>query len=102
MATENALESTWCEMERIFGGSPVAVIVKLAITSIIIGIVLSFFGFNPWNLYDVILRLSHWISSFGIDALESIFRYLVLGAIVVVPLWLLSRLLSFLDNNSRS
>ncbi len=82
-------------MERFFGGSPAAVIVKLAIASIIIGVILSFFGYDPSNLYGAVIRLWRWISSFGLDTLETLFRYLVLGAIIVVPLWLLSRLLSF-------
>jgi hypothetical protein len=81
-------------MERFFGGSPAAVIVKLSIASIMIGVVLSFFGFNPANLSDAIVRLGDWISSLGFDAVKTVFRYLLLGAIVVLPLWLLSRVFS--------
>ncbi len=82
-------------MERFFGGSPAAVILQLAIASIIIGVVLTFFGFNPANLYDAVLRLWDWISSLGLDAVKKVLRYLLLGAIVVVPIWLLSRILSY-------
>jgi Family of unknown function (DUF6460) len=80
--------------ERYFGGSPGAVILKLAIASIMIGVVLSVFGFNPNNLYDAIIRLGDWIRSLGLDALNTVLRYLVLGAIIVVPLWFLSRIFS--------
>ncbi len=82
-------------MERFFGGSPAAVILQLAIASIIIGVVLSFFGFNPANLYDAVIRLSDWISSLGLDAVKTALRYLLLGAIIVVPLWVLSRIFSY-------
>jgi hypothetical protein len=82
-------------MERFFGGSPAAVILQLAIASIIIGVVLSFFGFNPANLYDAVVRLSDWISSLGLDAVKKVLRYLLLGAIIVVPLWALSRIFSY-------
>jgi hypothetical protein len=85
-------------MERFFGGSPAAVILKLTIASIIIGVVLSFFGFNPANLYEAISRLGDWISSLGLDAVKSVFRYLILGAIIVVPLWLISRAFSLFDS----
>ncbi len=85
-------------MERFFGGSPAAVILQLAIASVIIGVVLSFFGFNPNDLYEAIVRLWHWIS---FDILEKVLRYLVLGAIIVVPLWLLSRILSFFGPGRR-
>jgi Family of unknown function (DUF6460) len=88
-------------MERFFGGSPAAVVVKLSIVSIMIGIVLSFFGFNPANLYDAIIRLSDWISSLGLDAVKTVLRYLILGAIIVVPLWLLSRVFSLFGSERR-
>jgi Family of unknown function (DUF6460) len=88
-------------MERFFGGSPAAVILKLAIASIIIGVVLSVFGFNPNSLYDAIVMLGDWISSLGLDAVKRVMRYLVLGAIVVVPLWLLSRVFSIFGSGPR-
>jgi hypothetical protein len=81
-------------MERFFGGSPALVILKLAISSLIIGVVLSFFGFNPNNLYDALIRLGDWISSLGFDAVKHTFRYIILGALIVVPLWLLGRFFS--------
>jgi hypothetical protein len=80
--------------ERFFGGSPGAVILKLAIASIMIGLVLSVFGFNPNSLYDAIISLGEWVRSLGLDAVNTVLRYLVLGAIIVVPLWLLSRFFS--------
>lgn len=88
-------------MERFFGGSPAAVILQLVIASIIIGVVLSFFGFNPANLYDAVLRLWDWISSLGLDAVKKVGRYMVLGAIIVVPLWLLSRIFSYFSPSRR-
>jgi Family of unknown function (DUF6460) len=84
-------------MERFFGGSPLAVVIQLVIASIIIGVVLSFFGFNPADLYDAVLRLGDWISSLGLDAVKKALRYLLLGAIVVVPLWLIVRIFSYLS-----
>jgi hypothetical protein len=89
-------------MEHFFGGSPAAVLFKLAVASVIIGVVLSFFGFNPRDLVDAIERLGRWVSSLGFDAIESLFRYLLLGAIVVVPLWLLSRLFSMFGPSHKS
>jgi hypothetical protein len=80
--------------ERFFGGSPAAVILKLAIVSIIIGVVLANFGYNLSNLYDALMRLGDWISSLGLDAVRRVLHYLLLGAIIVVPLWLLSRVFS--------
>ena len=89
-------------MERFFGGSPAVILFKLAIASVIIGVILSFFGFNPRDLVDAVERLGRWISSLGFDAIESLLRYFLLGAIVVVPLWLLSRVLSLFGSGRKS
>jgi hypothetical protein len=75
------------------------VILKLAIASLIIGMVLSFFGFDPNNLYHAIVRLGDWISSLGLDTIKKVLRYIILGALIVVPLWLLGRFFSFLGTD---
>ncbi len=89
-------------MERFFGGSPLLVILKLVTASLIIGVVLSFFGFNPNNLYHAIIRLGDWISSLSFDAVKTGVRYFILGAFIVIPLWLLVRFFSFLGSNRRA
>ena len=37
-------------MNRILGGSPLAVILRLAVLSIVVGVVLSVLGINPSNI----------------------------------------------------
>ncbi len=88
-------------MERFFGGSPLLVILKLVTASLIIGVVLSFFGFDPNNLYHGIVRLGDWISSLGFDAVQKTGRYIILGALIVIPLWLMVRFFSFLASGRR-
>jgi hypothetical protein len=89
-------------MERFFGGSPALVILKLVIASLIIGVVLSFFGFNPNNLYHAIIRLGDWISDLGLDAVRQVGKYIILGALIVIPLWLLARFFSLFGSERRS
>ena len=88
-------------MERFFGGSPLLVILKLVTASLIIGVVLSFFGFNPNNLYHAVIQLGDWISSLGFDAVNRTGRFIILGALIVIPLWLLVRFFSFLGSDRR-
>ena len=88
-------------MERFFGGSPILVILKLVTASMIIGVVLSFFGFDPNNLYHAVVRLGEWISSLGFDAVSKTGRFIILGALIVIPLWLLVRFFSFLGSDRR-
>jgi hypothetical protein len=78
-------------VDRFFGGSPIWVIVRLMLLSIVIGVMLSAFGFDPWNLIPSIERLIRRIVNLGWDAFDSIWRYFVLGAILVFPIWLVVR-----------
>lgn len=77
---------------RLFGGPPVQVIFRLALLSIVVGVILEALGFDPFNIIQSIERLVRQIWDLGFDAVRFLWRYLVLGAAVVVPLWLLVRL----------
>ena len=79
-------------VSRFFGGPPLAVIGKLALLSILIGVVLSTFGFDPWNIVESVRRLVHAIWEMGFDTVRWLWRYFLLGAVIVVPIWLLVRL----------
>jgi len=65
-------------VNRFFGGSPLSVIFRLALLSILI---------------DSLRRLVLYVWDMGFDALRWLWRYLLLGAAVVVPIWLVVRLL---------
>jgi hypothetical protein len=77
---------------RFFGGPPLSVIFRLALLSILVGVILEALGFDPWNIIDSIQRLVQHIWDMGFDAVRFLWRYLLLGAAVVVPIWLLLRL----------
>ncbi len=79
-------------MTRFFGGPPLAVLGKLVLLSILIGVVLSTFGFDPWNIVDSIRQLLRAIWEMGFDAFRWLWRYFLLGAVLVVPIWLILRL----------
>ncbi|THD67037.1 MAG: hypothetical protein E7813_12835 [Bradyrhizobium sp.] len=79
-------------IHRFIGGSPLAVAFRLILLSILVGVVLTVFGFDPWNIVNSIRRLFRWIWDFGFDAINSLWRYFLLGAVIVVPVWLLSRM----------
>jgi hypothetical protein len=82
------------QFSRFFGGSPLAVVLKLILMSVLVGVVLAAIGLDPWNIVQSLRRLADWIWNLGFDAINSLWRYFILGAVIVVPLWLLSRLFS--------
>ena len=77
---------------RFFGGPPLSVLFRLALLSILVGVILEALGFDPWNIIDSIRRLAQHIWDMGFDAVRFLWRYLLLGAVIVVPIWLVLRL----------
>ncbi|MBZ0228080.1 MAG: DUF6460 domain-containing protein [Bauldia sp.] len=77
---------------RFFGGSPLWVLVRLALLSILVGVILAAIGLDPWNIWRSLERLVRTVMNMGWDAVEAVWRYLLLGAVIVVPIWLVTRL----------
>ncbi|MGZ3362200.1 MAG: DUF6460 domain-containing protein [Xanthobacteraceae bacterium] len=79
-------------MTRFFGGPPLSVIFRLVLLSILIGVILEVLGLDPWNVIDSLKSLLLRIWDMGFDAVRWLWRYLLLGAALVVPIWLIMRL----------
>jgi hypothetical protein len=82
------------DLERFLGGSPVAVLVRLLFLSLIVGFFLVWLDIRPM---DVLIGLRHIVERFwaaGFDAIREIAEYVAAGAAIVVPLWLVLRLLN--------
>jgi hypothetical protein len=78
---------------RLFGGPPLSVIFRLVLLSILIGVILEVLGLDPWNVIDSLRSLVLRIWDMGFDAVRWLWRYLLLGAALVVPIWLVMRLM---------
>jgi len=80
-------------LDRFLGGPPLAVAGKLILLSILIGVVLSALGLDPWNIVQSLQRLIRHIWEMGFDALRWLWQYFLLGAVLVIPIWLILRLM---------
>jgi len=83
-------------MEKFIGGPAGKVFLRLLIASLIVGMILSLLGLSPYYLVDSIVALARRIYEMGFDAIAWIFEYIILGAIIVVPFWLISRTFNIL------
>ena len=81
-------------IDRFFGGTPLWVAVRLILLSIVVGVLLTALGLDPWNIFESIDRLIRWIYNLGWDAVSWLWRYFILGAVLVVPIWLIVRLVN--------
>jgi hypothetical protein len=80
-------------ISRFLGGPPLAVLGKLILLSILIGVVLSALGLDPWNIVSSVERLIRQVWNMGFDAVRWLWRYFLLGAVLVIPIWLILRLM---------
>jgi len=85
--------ATTSYVTRFFGGPPLSVIFRLVLLSILIGVILEVLGLDPWNVIDSLRRLVLRVWDMGFDAVRWLWRYLLLGAALVVPIWLVVRLM---------
>jgi hypothetical protein len=76
---------------RVFGGSPLAVLGRLILISILVGVVLAALGLDPFDILQSIERLIRSIWNMGFDAFRWLWRYFLLGAVIVIPIWIIMR-----------
>jgi Family of unknown function (DUF6460) len=81
-------------LQRFLGGSPLAVLVKLAFLSLLVGTFMSFLGVTPGGLIRQVWWTLQSMFDISLDSLREVGRWIVYGAVIVVPLWFLSRLAS--------
>src|SRR5260221_12791050 len=91
MPTERPMANNY--LNRFFGGPPLSVIFRLILLSILIGVILEVIGLDPWNLIESLKRLVLRIWDLGFDAGRLLWRYLLLGAAAVGPIWFVLRVM---------
>jgi hypothetical protein len=81
-------------VERFFGGPPLAVVGRLILLCILVGVILAAIGLDPWNILDSVRRLVTHLWNMGFDAVRWLWRYFLLGAVIVLPIWFVMRLIN--------
>lgn len=82
-------------INRLLGDTPGRTVIKLVVLSVVAGFVMSMMGLSPWDLVMWIERGVRDLWRSGFAALGRVGEYLVIGAMVVIPLWVLMRLLNW-------
>lgn len=77
------------------GGSPAGVAARLVFVSLIVGALLMWLDIRPLDILRGLRRMIDGILHLGVDAIEMIFQYILAGAAIVVPIWLVIRLLNY-------
>lgn len=77
-----------------FGGNPISILIRLALISLAVGIVMSALGIDLGNFFDRLNHLLRNLYDLGFDAIDWVLRYMLLGALIVIPIWLITRLVA--------
>jgi len=78
--------------ERLFGGNPAGVVLRLVIVSLLVGFVMQSFGLDVRDLVRSALDIFRDALRDGFHEFRHLGSYILTGAAVVVPVWLLLRL----------
>jgi hypothetical protein len=80
---------------RLLGDTPGRTIVKLVILSVVVGFVMSMMGWTPWDLVDLVSDGVRKLWRSGFRALGDVGNYLLVGAVIVIPIFILMRILNW-------
>lgn len=79
-------------VDSFLGDSPGRTIIKLAIISLVVGVIISALNITPYEVWDAVRQFFVNLYNLGFEALWSVGKYFVYGAMIVVPIFLIVRL----------
>jgi Family of unknown function (DUF6460) len=88
-------------LERFMGGSVLGTLLKLAVISIAVGLVLAWLNLTPWDVLDNLKRSFDHLFSRSFSILHDLFGYLLVGAVIVIPIWIVLRLVKSAPSGKR-
>lgn len=82
------------DLNRFLGGSPGSVLVKLVFLSLLVGAFMAHFEITPFGFVTGIFEWLRSVFDLSFETVRDVGRYLLYGAVIVVPIWLLTRIFS--------
>lgn len=79
-------------LQRFIGGPPTAVLLRLLFVSLVVGALLVWLDIRPFEIFHALQRFVNRLWTMGWDAVREVAQYVLAGAVIVLPVWLLMRL----------
>lgn len=80
-------------VERFLGGPPLTTLAKLAFLSLVVGAIMAGFGLTPRGIVETLADTIRTVLGLGFERVRDFGGYALAGAMIVVPIWLVARLL---------
>ncbi|MDM6972388.1 DUF6460 domain-containing protein, partial [Klebsiella michiganensis] len=88
-------ENVMSALNRFLGDTPVRVALKLIVISFIVGVVMASLGLTPWGLVIATRDFLAGLWNLGFESLYRFWTYFLLGAVIVVPIFIILRILNY-------
>ena len=83
---------------RLAGANPRRTVIQLVIASVVVGAFLAFWGVSPadfWRgAFNCFKGIIGWLSDSVSEIVVNLITYLLFGAAIVVPIWLILRVIN--------
>ena len=87
-----SMGGTPSNLTRLLGGSPLAVLLKLVFLSLVVGAIMAGLGLTPGYLVREFVEMVRWLVGLGFESIQEFGRYILMGAVIVLPIWILTRI----------
>ena len=81
-------------LENFLGGAPINVLARLFFISLVVGALMMWLELRPIDILNGFQAFFDRIAQLGFGAVRELGSYIMAGAIVVVPVWFVLRLIS--------
>jgi uncharacterized membrane protein len=92
--------------KRLIGAQPRRTAIQLVIASVLVGAFLAFWGISPrefWSgAFDFFKGLVGWLGDSVGEIVTNLLTYLLFGAAIVIPVWLVMRVINGPDRHTRT
>lgn len=82
-------------LNRFLGDTPLRVVLKLLVLSLIAGVIMSALHWTPYDVLYAFRDFVLHIWNMGFEAIHRFAAYILLGAAIVVPVFIVLRVLSY-------
>ncbi|TPK36291.1 MULTISPECIES: DUF6460 domain-containing protein [unclassified Mesorhizobium] len=82
-------------LTRFLGDTPLRVLLKLLVVSFLVGLVMTAFGWSPMDVLYGIRKFVLDLWNLGFHAIDRFLGYILLGAAIVVPAFILLRIANY-------
>lgn len=89
-------------LTQILGDRPGRVFWRLLVVSLVVGFVMTILGISPLGLWRALNDFVNGIWANGAETIRAVLGYIATGALVVVPVWLVLRIISPRGRNRAS